>query len=235
MVYKLKDNSVSTDPRLNRLVQFDERSRSFPIRTAVEGKAPRSYTWRCTKWLDQGQEGACVGFGVSHELAARPSEVLGVTETFARAIYHDAQQIDPWPGGSYPGADPFYEGTSVLAGVKIAQAMNWFKEYRWAFGLNDLKLGVGYNGPAVIGVNWYEGMFNPDSKGYLHVSGALAGGHCTLVNKVNVREGYFGIHNSWGQDWGSYGTAKISFEDMDKLLHQDGEAVFFLHRTIAPK
>ena len=172
---------------------------------------------------------------MSHELAARPSEVLGVTDTFARAIYHDAQRIDPWPGGSYPGASPVYEGTSVLAGIKIAQSMNWFKEYRWAFGLNDLKLGVGYNGPALIGVNWYEGMFNPDAQGFIHVSGRLVGGHCTLVNKVNIREGYFGIHNSWGQGWGKHGTAKISFEDMDKLLRQDGEAAFFVHRTVSPK
>ena len=61
-------------PRVfDRLVQFDERSRAFPIRALIDADAkPRSYTWQCPVWLDQGTEGACVGFGVSHEAAARP-------------------------------------------------------------------------------------------------------------------------------------------------------------------
>ncbi len=50
----VKDGSRVRDPRLDRLVRFDLRSKEFPIRILVEGKAPRSYTWRCQKCLDQG-------------------------------------------------------------------------------------------------------------------------------------------------------------------------------------
>ncbi|RLI65907.1 MAG: hypothetical protein DRO67_02020 [Candidatus Asgardarchaeum californiense] len=215
---------------LGRRVQFDERSRNFPIRELVKMKRPRSYTWRCNSYLDQGSDGACVGFGVSHELIARPAEAKGITYDYAMELYWEAQKIDPWEGGAYDGAEPFYEGTSVLAGVKAAQRDGWFDEYRWAFGLNDLILGVGYNGPAVIGVNWYEGMMDTDKHGYIKPTGRALGGHCILCNAINVKKKRFTLHNSWGINWGNNGECYISFHDMDTLLYNNGEAVFFLHR-----
>lgn len=216
---------------LDRIVQFDERSRNFPVRATVGDKKPRSYTWRCLEQFDQGPDGACVGFGVTHELIARPAEVQGLSAKFAKEeIYWEAQKIDPWEGGSYPGAAPFYEGTSILAGCKVAKKLGWIESYRWAFGIEDLKLGVGYNGPALIGVGWYGGMFTPDENNYIHVNGYCYGGHCVLVNAINVKEERFTIQNSWGADWGKNGQAYISFDDMDKLLKDYGEAVFFLHR-----
>ena len=212
-----------TGRTLDRLEQFDERSRNFSVRKTVEGKKPRSYTWRCRANLDQGREGACVGFGVAHEIIARPAEVKGITNHSARLIYKAAQKIDPWPGESY-------EGTSVLAGIKVAQRLGYFDSYRWAFRFKDLVLGVGYNGPAVIGVSWWTGMHTPDSDGFIHVTGSKQGGHCVLVNSVNVRLKRFTIHNSWGKSWGVNGTCYISFDDMEKLMGERGEAVFCLNR-----
>ena len=78
---KLKDGTEVEDRRLDRLESFDDRSRNFPIMAAreLEGRRPRNYTWRMTgPVLNQGNEGACVGFGISHELAARPAEVKGL-------------------------------------------------------------------------------------------------------------------------------------------------------------
>ena len=231
---QLKNNAFTDDRRLDRVVKFDERSRKFPIRQLVSTKQPRSYTWRCRSWLDQGQEGACVGFGVSHELAARPAEVQGLDNVFARNLYFDAQRNDEWEGGAYPGANPFYEGTSVLAGVKAAHKLNYFAEYRWAFGIEDLMLGVGYNGPAVMGLLWTEGMFEPDSKGYIRPTGPILGGHCLLCNSISLKNNRFTLHNSWGPGWGRNGECYISIEDMALLLHYDGEAVFFLKRKSKP-
>lgn len=128
-------------------------------------------------------------------------------------------------GNSYPGAKPRYEGTAVLAGMKILQQLGYIKEYRWAFGLDDLVMAVGYKGPVVLGLNWYESMFEPHACGYLHVSGDVAGGHVILCKAVNVPERYFVLHNSWGSEWGRGGDARISWEEMDRLLHEDGEAV----------
>lgn len=226
----LRNGKEVADIRLDRLPQFDERSRKYGIREVIT-KQPRSYTWRCLQVLDQGNEGSCVGHGVAHELIARPSEVHGIDHQYAREkIYWEAQKIDEWQGGSYPGARPFYEGTSVLAGVKVSKSLGWMHEYRWGFSLDDLILGVGRNGPAVLGINWYSEMYDVDNDGFIHSEGSIDGGHCILCNAVNIKYGYFTLHNSWGPEWGIDGEAKISFEDMEQLLHEDGEQCFFVGR-----
>ena len=235
-VTPLRDGTVTTDPRLDRLVSFDKRSRNFGVASTIAASRPRSYSWRLCDILNQGNEGSCVGHGISHELKARPSEVKGVDHRFAvEKIYWPAQQIDDWPGGLYPGARPRYEGTSVLAGLKVTQAMGYFDAYRWAFGIDDLIMGVGYNGPAVLGINGYEGMQNTDPDGFIHVTGRVVGGHCALCAKVDLRRQAFRIPNSWGRGWGQDGWAWISFSDMDKLLRNQGEAAFPMGRHSVPR
>lgn len=207
-----------SDPRLGRRVSFDERSRNFPIRAIMPtGARPRSYTWACPVWLDQGQEGACVGFAVSHEAAARPVSVKGITNDTAKALYDRARQLDEWPGESY-------SGTSVLGGVKAGQEKGWYAEYRWSFSLEDLILAIGYKGPAVLGVNWYDSMFDTDKNGLVKVTGSIAGGHAILARGVNIRQKLVCLRNSWGRDWGLDGDCFISFDDLKKLLYEDGEA-----------
>jgi len=220
---RLKNKSKTLDPRLDRVVRFDKRSREFPIRALIEARKPRSYTWSCKTFLDQGQEGACTGFAVTHEAAAHPVCVR-VDEAMARSIYKRAKQIDEWPGEDY-------EGSSVLAAVKAGQECGWYGEYRWAFGIDDLKLALAYKGPAVLGVNWYEGMFEPGHTGFIRPSGALMGGHAILANGISLRApGFVRLHNSWGQSWGLNGECFITFADLDTLLRQDGEACIPVQR-----
>lgn len=215
----------------DRLTHFDPKSRAWPIRTRTAGKLPRSYTWRCSKCLDQGTEGACVGFGVTHELIARPVELASLSARMARNIYFEAQHLDPWPGGAYPGATPFYEGTSVLSGMKAAQARGYYDSYRWGFDLDDLILGLGYTGPAVLGLAWHEDMSKPDAHGFIRPTGPVLGGHCILANGVNVKNETIRLHNSWGESWGVKGECLISWTDMARLLDEEGEVVFPLKRS----
>jgi hypothetical protein len=114
----LKNGQFTRDRRLDRLVHFDERSRSFPVRALIPTTAkPRSFTWSCGYLLDQGREGACTGFSVSHEAGSRPVVVQALTDDIARQIYQRAKQLDPWPGEDY-------EGSSVLApGADTAGAL----------------------------------------------------------------------------------------------------------------
>lgn len=228
----LRNGQRTNSPLLDRLTYFDERSRNFPIRSAITEKKPRGYTWDLgMSVLDQGYEGACVGFGIAHELAARPV-VTPANSDLARSIYFAAQKIDPWEGGAYPNAVPFYEGTSVLAGIQVAQSLGHYREYRWAFGLDDLIMAVGYKGPAVLGLNWYSGMFRPDADGYIHPTGAVEGGHCITALGVSVTRREFLLANSWGPAWSMCqwgarvlaGHCKVTFEDMGFLLEQNGEA-----------
>ncbi len=211
----------------DRRVQFDERSRNFPVRALLAAAVkPRSYTWPCPVQLDQGSEGACVGFSVSHEAAAKPVCIPAVTDATARALYQRARYLDEWPGEDY-------EGTSVLAGVKAGNEFGWYPEYRWAFGLDDLILAVGHKGPAVLGVNWHEGQMDADDRGFIHVTGPVVGGHAILCRGVNVKSKYFTLRNSWGSGWGLNGDCRISFEGMDKLLRADGEACIPVRRAKA--
>lgn len=232
----MKLRQLQPDTRLGRIIQFDERSLNYPIRSLLAEKSPRSHTWRCDKVLDQGNEGSCVGHGIAHELIAYPAEVKGIDHRYAtEQIYWEAQKVDEWDGGAYPGANPVYEGTSVLAGVRVAKKLGWYEGYYWAFSLQDLLLGLSYHGPAVIGSYWYESMFTPDSKGFIKPTGRIAGGHCYLINKIDLDEGCVRVHNSWGTSWGINGAAKVRFKDMEKLLANDGEACFFVHRHVNPK
>lgn len=233
---KLRNKTVTRDIRLDRIVQFDEASRQFPIRALVAKARPRSRTWALALRLDQGREGACVGFGITHELAAAPAPALGLTAEYAQQrIYWEAQKIDGIPGGAYPGAKPFSEGTSVLAGIKVALRLDWMQSYRWAFGIDDLILGVGHNGPSVLGINWYQGMMTPDKAGVIRPTGRISGGHCILVRGVDVKGERFRLTNSWGRTWGIDGECFISFKDMARILREDGEAAFFVGRHTSPQ
>lgn len=212
--------------KLDRAVRFDERSRQFSIRAALPADVqPRSYTWACNLWLDQGSEGACTGFSLCHEAAAKPVEVKGITNQVAQEVYNRARQLDEWPGEDY-------EGSSVLGAIKAGKERGWYSEYRWAFGEEDLMLAIGHHGPAVLGINWYEGMFDPDSKGQLHVAGKLAGGHAILCNGFSVKTGLYRLHNSWGKGWGLCGEAFISRDDMRRLLKEQGEACIPVKRSL---
>lgn len=219
---RLRGGFETSDPRLDRLPQFDERSRNFRAVAGIEDKPRRSYSWNKTRWFDQGTEGACVGFSLAHELVARPSVNL-VGEYVATEIYKEAQKIDEWAGEAY-------SGTSVLAGTKVATQRGYFTEYRWAFGEDDLALAVGYRGPAVLGVNWYTGMFQPDSAGYIHPTGQVEGGHAILCAAYSVPRNAYRLDNSWGQGWGQGGNCWIHRDDMAQLLSEQGEAMIPVQR-----
>jgi len=127
------------------------------------------------------------------------------------------QRADQWAGEDY-------EGTSVLAGAKIMKSFGYFDEYRWAFNLKDALLAVAYEGPIVIGVNWYEGMYDPSPKGYLKVEGENVGGHAILVSSVSVTLRRVTVWNSWGRSWGDEGRAFLTWDALERLLDEDGDA-----------
>lgn len=220
----LRGGHTTTDPRLDRVPQWDEKNEQYNEREilemfAVPQTGPRSYGWRLLYWLNQGNDGACVGFSWTHELGAWPAPVV-VTDEFAFGVYHQAQTLDEWAGEAY-------EGTSVLAGAKAVHQRGYMDEYRWATSLDDLVLAVGYHGPAVIGVDWLDGMFQPRPSGLVEVTGNVAGGHAILIVGISlhpelkgekISEPVFRLRNSWGRDWGHNGDCYVKLSDMPKLF-----------------
>ncbi len=214
----LKGGHETQDPRLDRVPQFDERSRSFPIRELIDTTVPKRRYWRLLERLDQGREGACVGFGWAHELNALPFRVKADNED-ARSIYKMAQRVDEWPGEQY-------EGTSVLAGAKVVQERGHIGEYRWAFGIDDVLATLSHHGPVVIGVNWYRGMYNTGTEGFIVPSGDIMGGHCVALRGVAKKRGRWYVvgRNSWGEGWGVRGDFALWASDLERLLGESGDA-----------
>ena len=173
--------------------------------------------WDNTVYLDQGTEGACVGFAWAHDLAGQPRAMEGITYRHALVIYNEAKKIDEWAGEEY-------EGTSVLAGAKVCRFNGWIQEYRWAFEFADVLKTLSYYGPIVLGIPWYEGMMYPDKDGNIKVSGSIVGGHAILATGIDVANRKVRLHNSWGPTWGDNGNAYISWDDLGTLLKQEGEA-----------
>lgn len=216
----LRDGTTTNDPRLDRLIQFDERSRNFGVAEVLPAAEWKPKTWRLDERNDQRREGACVGFGVSHRLAAAPLERGGIDDAFSLRLYREAQKIDPWEGENY-------EGTSVLAGIQAAQALGYIKEYRWCFSVQEIILAVAYEGPVVVGTTWDANMFAPQADGFLKMGGGSQGGHCYLIRGVGRKKGrpYFRITNSWGRDWGVRGDAFIWCDEYEQYLLPGGDAV----------
>lgn len=220
-----------TEFGLGRRPEFDERSRAFGVMEIVEVPKPRSYTWACGASLNQGPDGACVGFAWAQELAARPVVVKGLGYAAGMAFYRRAQQLDEWPG-----EEPTYVGTSVLAGAKAVMEAGHLREYRWAFGADELAVAVSRQGPAVIGIDWHRDMFSPDAAGWIRPTGDVVGGHAILVRGYNVRLRRFLLHNSWGAQWGGRGLAPpgcafISHDDLADLLARWGDCCVPVKRT----
>jgi hypothetical protein len=213
--------------------RFDERSRDYPIRALLPAVQNKTFTlWRHGEILDQGSEGACVGFGWTAEALAGPVHVNlnDIPEPsapkepnlFANYVYKQAQKIDQWPGEDY-------EGTSVLAGAKIMSKYGVIHQYRWAFGISDVIGALMSQGPVVLGIQWYQGMYLAPN-GRLQVFGNHVGGHCILAIGYNPSSQVFDgketviLQNSWGTSWGIDGIAEITVEELDRLLKEGGEA-----------
>jgi hypothetical protein len=210
-------------PLLGRRVHFDEKSRQYPVRKLLATKKPRSYTWKCPVWLDQGQTPACTGFSTAQKLVTRYPMIKSADNSLGMKLYGEAKKYDDWPGEDY-------DGSSVLGAMKAAAALGLIKSYHWGFSLDDAILALGYSGGGVAGINWYQDMFHPDTNGIIKPTGGLAGGHAILVNGVDLKRGLVRLHNSWGKDWAISGEAFMSIQDFGKLLAEDGEFVVPLRK-----
>jgi hypothetical protein len=199
----------------------DQRDHGFLLREVVPAPTREiqyRYWFQNGWWGDQADTPQCVGYAWAHFLEDGPLTQLGPGPILAPSvIYDEAKKVDEWPGEAY-------DGTSVRAGAKALQARGFISEYRWAFDLGTVVNALLTTGPVVMGTNWYAGMFAPDADGVIHLTGDLAGGHAYELTGVSRALGRVRLKQSWGRAWGINGHAWLTFEDLERLVHEDGEA-----------
>jgi hypothetical protein len=134
-----------------------------------------------------------------------------------------ATQLDEWEDNNNDTDRQL--GTSVRAGAEAVLKLGRLKSYLWAFDLQPAVEWVLTQGPIVLGTWWYDSMFRPDKEGIVKItpSSQVAGGHAYLWRGADTRRALALCSNSWGDEWGKSGDFYLSFKDMERLVHEDGE------------
>lgn len=165
--------------------------------------------------LDQGDTGHCVGFG-----GADWGNTLPVDDHFTNDDGHRLYYLCKVEDGE-PGAE---DGSTVRSISKVLKQQGRLNAYAFASSVDEIITFVTTQGPLIVGTNWTDDMFNPDGRGVVKPTGAVAGGHCYLLCGWDATRREFEFLNSWGDRWGISGFFYMKVEDFAQLLAADGEA-----------
>lgn len=204
------------------LAAANDRPLGAAAREASEQLRSWKVHWR-HEWIgDQGNTPRCTGFSGTKLWTAgpvtHPDRARGVNlDLLANDLYYDAQAVDRREGRIYS------EGATMLALAKAMQARGWISAYYWGYSLAAFVEAV-RRGPVLLGIDWLEGMDEPDPKhGVIRAIGGNRGGHAILADYADFANGMVGLDNTWGRGWGRGGKAYLPFEDLERLLAQQGE------------
>jgi len=189
--------------------------------------------------LDQGQEGACTGFGlatVANYLLIRRRVVPDKVPVSPRMFYENARRYDEWPGEDYSGSSargamkgwhkhgicaetdwPYHLTKNDPQGMTAARTLAARKRPLGAyFRVNHKDLIAMHAAIAEVGVLYatasvHAGWDNVGKDGIVQQADKLLGGHAFAI--VAYDEQGFWIQNSWGTRWGRKGFCRISYDD----------------------
>jgi hypothetical protein len=211
-------------PRRDGLPVLDWRSNHDPAsrRFAAVELAPtppvHDVLWRPGPRLpiNQGSEGSCSGHGPVSAIGTQPLAYPNVSHSMAVQWYHLNRRRDEWPGENY-------DGSSVTAAMKVGREYGWWGEYRWAFGVEDMRHAIQL-GPLVLGIPWASDMYATRADGIVRTAARFDEqlGHCLAVigwqtDYQGAGPGFWWL-NSWGRGYGVNGVAYVPEPIMRKLV-----------------
>jgi hypothetical protein len=233
-------------PGLGRLPSPpDPRDQRYLARSVFKVDEPtvmhRNWYTENTRKYNQGDIGQCTMYSLAHLLAAgpvtqRPYTYKGDAPIFDTISgYCRAQEIDKrdygWgdptfcADGRKPGGRGDW-GATMRSACKVGQEMGYITHYWWLLTIDELVAYMANVGPAWLGIPWFEGMDEPDGKGFIHPTGGARGGHAIVSDQLVLRQGYIWLLNTWGLAWGNRNRAKMWLHDLEAMLkYQQGEAV----------
>lgn len=229
---------------LGRHIEHDPRSLAY-AHGVLPKSAIKSVAWtRRIPILDQGSLGSCTGNAATGALGtdsagrtAATSVTISVAgaaashglftagvhlldETFAIALYSLATILDGVTG-QYPPTDT---GSTGIGVAKALQALGLAGTYTHAFSIAALNSAL-QAGPVLIGINWYNSMFDPKTDGQivLDTTSGLAGGHELELDAFDATTGEYQVPNSWAESWGVNGAGYFTSASLTTLLSLQGD------------
>lgn len=223
-----------SDRRLGRHVAHDSRS----LRFRAPARDPRklaSVRHRVNiQILDQGFVGSCTGHAGVAVLASDPfwpasEEILGRDRDphlAAVDLYSEATKIDPWTG-TYRPDDTGSDGLSV---AKVLHAQGLISGYQHATSLAAVLTALAER-VVMIGSSWLEGMYDVAADGHMDVRGLSAGGHEYALDEIDVPNKRVWMRNSWGSSYGLEGRAWMTWDELGRLLADQGDCTVLVPLT----
>ncbi len=192
-----------------------------------------------TDILDQGEEGACTGFGLAAVINFLNIHVRDMSfKASPRMLYEMAKKHDEWPGESYDGSscrgairgwknmgvcsedDWRYASNSpgelTIERAKAARSCTLGAYYRLRPEISDYHSALNEVGALYVSANVHAGWFSPkaakaDDLAVITPSTTPEGGHAFAIVGYNSQG--FIVQNSWSTAWGSKGYAIWLYED----------------------
>lgn len=188
--------------------------------------------------LDQGQEGACTGYGlatVCNYLLLQRRVVPDAVPVSPRMLYHLARRYDEWPGEAYDGSsargamkgwhkhgvcpEELYPSGGRDRGPELTDERTSEARRRPLgayYRVNHKDLVAMHSALAEVGILYatavvHAGWDAVAADGVVHLSSRPLGGHAFAI--VAYDDEGFWIQNSWGPDWGAGGFGRIGYDD----------------------
>ncbi len=232
---KLENQFERVNGYLLNAVEDAPDFRDFPYQPALLKMQDAVEAATTSRVLDQGQEGACTGFGLATVinilLAGRGSN----RRVSPRMLYEMAKKYDEWKGEEYSGSScrgairgwhsmgacsdqlaPYVASQKdwalTVKQAKDARATTIGAYYRVNKRLSDYHAALNEAGALYASAQVHKGWQRGSAKkGKIPYKSESIGGHAFAI--VGYNSDGFWVQNSWGPNWGDNGVALWTYED----------------------